>query len=62
MLGVAGVPGLTTTGKLLAVLVPHELVAVTVMFPFCPAAPDVTRIELLLAPEVITQPAGNVHV
>ena len=32
--GVEGVPGLTTTGKLLAALVPHELVAVTDIFPF----------------------------
>jgi hypothetical protein len=32
--GVAGVPGFTVTGKVLALLVPQELVAVTVMFPF----------------------------
>ena len=32
--GVAGVPGLTVTGSVLAVLVPHELVAVTDTFPF----------------------------
>ena len=32
--GVAGVAALTVTAKVCAVLVPHELVAVTVMFPF----------------------------
>lgn len=32
--GVAGVPGLTVTGTLLAILVPQELVAVTEIFPF----------------------------
>ena len=32
--GVAGVPGLTVTGSVLAVLVPQELVAVTEIFPF----------------------------
>ena len=60
--GVAGVPGLTTTGRLLAVLVPHELVAVTLMLPFCPDAPDVTVILVVPAPEVIVQPGGSVHV
>ena len=32
--GVAGVPGFTVTGNVWAELVPHEFVAVTVIFPF----------------------------
>ena len=59
--GVAGVPGLTTTARLFAVLVPHELVAATPMFPFCPEAPEVTVIVVVPAPEVIVQPAGTVQ-
>ena len=57
--GVAGVAGLTTTAKVCAVLVPHELIAATVMFPFCPAAPAVTVIDVVPAPEVIVHPVGN---
>ena len=60
--GVAGGPGLTVTGKVVAVLVPHELVAITVMFPFCPALPAVTVIEFVPAPPVIDHPVGTVHV
>ncbi len=59
--GVAGVPGLTVTGKVLALLVPQELVAVTVISPFCPLAPEVTVMELVPAPEVIVQPVGTVQ-
>ena len=59
--GVAGVPGLTVTAKLLAELVPQELVAVTVIFPFWPALPDVTVIELVVVPAVIVQPVGTVQ-
>ena len=59
--GVAGVPALTATGKLCAVLVPQELVAVTVIFPFCPAAPDVTVIEFVPDPAVIDHPVGTVQ-
>ena len=55
-------PGLTTTGKLDAALVPQELVAVTVMFPFCPALPDVTVIEVVPAPPVTTHPVGTPQV
>ena len=32
--GVAGVPGLTVTASVFAALVPHELPAVTDIFPF----------------------------
>jgi hypothetical protein len=60
--GVAGVAGLTVTAKLLAALVPHELLAVTVIFPFWPALPAVTVIEVVPAPDVIVHPAGTVHV
>jgi hypothetical protein len=59
--GVAGGPGLTTTGKLCAVLVPQEFVAVTVIFPFCPAAPAVTVIEFVPDPAVINHPVGTVQ-
>ena len=60
--GVAGVPGFTVTAKLLAELVPHEFVAVTVIFPFWPAVPDVTVIELVVPTDVIVHPTGTVHV
>ncbi len=60
--GVAGVPGLTVTAKLLAALVPHEMPAVTVILPFCPAAPVVTVIEFVPAPAVMFQPVGTDHV
>ena len=54
--------GLTVTAKLLAELVPQLFPAVTVMFPFCPAVPVVTVMEVVPAPAVIDQPAGTVHV
>jgi hypothetical protein len=60
--GNAGVPGETVTAVDDDKEVPHEFPAVTVMFPFCPADPDVTVIELVPAPEVINQPVGTVHV
>ena len=60
--GCAGVPGLTTTGKVLAVLVPQELLAVTVMLPFWPALPEVTMIEFVPAPAVTVHPVGTVQV
>jgi hypothetical protein len=52
----------TVTAKVCAVLVPHELVAVTETFPFCPDAPTVTVIEFVPVPAVIDQPVGTVHV
>jgi hypothetical protein len=60
--GVAGVPGLTVTAIVVAGLVPQELPAVTVILPFCPAAPVVTVIEMVPCPAVIVQPVGTVHV
>ena len=40
----------------------NELPAFTVIFPFCPAVPVVTVIDVVPAPAVIDQPAGTVHV
>ena len=60
--GVAGVPALTVTANVCAALVPQELVAVTVMFPFCPALPEETVIEFVPLPDVIDHPVGTVHV
>jgi hypothetical protein len=52
----------TVTAKVLAALVPHELVAVTLTFPLCPDAPAVTVIAFVPVPAVIDQPVGTVHV
>jgi hypothetical protein len=41
-------------------LVPHELVAVTEMVPFCPALPEVTVIVFVV--EVPVHPEGKVQV
>ena len=60
--GVEGVAGLTTTAFVWVVLVPQVFPAVTVIFPFCPAAPDVTVMELVPVPAVIVQPTGTAHV
>ena len=60
--GVAGAAGLTTTAKILALLVPQELVAVTEIFPFCPALPAVTVIDVPPFADVIVHPDGTVHV
>ena len=60
--GADGGPGLTATANELAALVPQELPAVTVIFPFCPALPVVTSIELVEMPCVILQPVGLVQV
>ena len=60
--GVAGIAVFTETGKVLAALVPQELLAVTVIFPET-AVPDVvTVIELVFVPVVMLQPVGKVHV
>jgi hypothetical protein len=60
--GVAGVPGFTVTAKLPGKLVPQLLPAVTVIFPFCPADPVVTVIEVVPAPPVTDHPVGTDHV
>ena len=60
--GVAGVAGETVTGFVAAAEVPQEFPAVTVMFPFCPAEPEVTVIAFVPAPEVIVHPVGTVQV
>ena len=49
----------TVTAKLLAVLVPQLFPAVTVIFPFCPAVPVLTVMEIVPAPAVIDQPVGT---
>ena len=59
--GVAGVPGLTVTARLEAALVPQLFPAVTEIFPFCPAAPVVTFIEVVPEPAVIDHPVGTVQ-
>ena len=58
--GIAGVPALTVTARLLAVLVPQLFVAVTEIFPFWPAEPEVTVIDVPVL-LVIDQPAGTVQ-
>ena len=60
--GDSGVPFSTVTANVAADDVPHSFPAVTVISPFCPAAPDVTVIEFVPAPAVIDQPVGTVHV
>ena len=60
--GCAGVGALTATANELAALVPQLFPAVTVIFPFCPNAPDVTVIEFVPAPLLIVQPVGTAHV
>ena len=57
--GVAGVPGLTTTGKFCNPLVPHEFVALTVIFPLIAEPVAETVIEFVPAPDVIDHPVGN---
>ena len=52
----------TVTANVLAVLVPQVFPAVTVTFPFCPAAPVVTVILVVPCPPVIVHPVGTDHV
>jgi hypothetical protein len=56
---VAGVAGLTLTARLAGLLDPQLFVAVTVIFPFWPAAPDVTEIEVPVLLPCIDHPAGT---
>ena len=49
----------TVTALLLAALVPQLLPAVTVIFPFWPAVPVVTVMDVPPAPAVIDQPVGT---
>jgi hypothetical protein len=51
----------TTTAKVLAALVPQELSAVTLIFPFSPAPPVVTVTVFVPAPLVMVHPAGKVQ-
>lgn len=54
--------GATVTAKDRVELIPQPLPAVTVMFPFCPAVPEFTVMEVEPAPEVMDHPVGTVHV
>ena len=45
--GVAGIAVFTVTAFIDAALIPHALPAVTVIFPFCPVAPEVTDIDVV---------------
>lgn len=44
-----------------AALAPQGLLAVTLIFPFCPTDPVVTIIVLVPVPLVITHPVGTVQ-
>ena len=58
--GVAGVPGLKVTANLLALLVPHELIAIKVILPLTAAALEENVIEFVVAPPVAVHPLGMV--
>ena len=58
--GVAGAALVNVTGKVAAVDVPHEFVAVTVTFP--DVEPNETVALVDPCPDVIVAPAGTVHV
>ena len=62
MAGVAGVTELATTAKVLALLVPQALVAVTEMFPLTAVAVAETVTEVVPCPAVMFHPAGTIHV
>ena len=57
--GVAGGGGLTTTAKVCAVLVPQELLAVTVIFPLTADAPALAVIEFVVEDPV--HPVGKLQ-
>ena len=52
--------GFTVTASVRAGLVPHELFAVTEIFP--DVVPNVTFIDVVFCPEFIVDPTGTVHV
>ena len=58
--GVAGADA-TVTARVRGELVPQLFPAVTLILPFCPVEPDVTVIEIVPAPDVITHPVGTVQ-
>jgi hypothetical protein len=58
--GVAGVPGLTITAIVEALLVPQVFPAVTDIVPL--VVPVVTCIDVVPCPELIAQSPGTVHV
>ena len=60
--GAAGVAVLILTEIVCCALDPHELVAVTIIFPPIADADVLTVIELVLIPLDILQPAGKIHV
>ena len=43
-------------------LVPHALLAATLILPFCPVVPVFTVIEVVPIPAVTDHPVGTVHV
>jgi hypothetical protein len=47
------------TANVLAALVPQVLPAVTVIFPLCPALPDVTVTDVVPSPLLMVQPVGT---
>ena len=51
----------TVTVSVDAALVPQELLAVTAILPFCPAAPEVTEIEVDPCPPLMVHPVGTVQ-
>ena len=59
--GVAGAVVLIVTANVLALLVPQELIAVTVIFPLTAAPVVDTVIEVVPAPAVIVHPVGTVQ-
>lgn len=59
--GVAGIPVVTFTASICALLVPQLFPAVTLMSPFWPVEPVVTVNEVVPCPPVMDQPVGTVQ-